>query len=40
MNSTDILVAGDLLAYTYATNTTSPSSATYSCVYVYKQYGF
>lgn len=39
-NNTDILVAGDLDEYTYATDTTSPSSATYNQTYVYKHYGF
>lgn len=39
-NNTDILVAGDVEEYTYANGTASPSSATYSQVYVYKHYWF
>lgn len=39
-NNTDILVAGDVLSYTYTYWTTSPSAAEYAQVYVYKHYGF
>ena len=39
-NNTDILVAWDVEAYTYANGTASPSSATYSQVYIYKHYWF